>query len=126
MLTVRQPSVIPNASDGLSEDGSYFSRVYICHVNLVGHGANATLVAQIIATFRGPNELGISYLSGFNNRYLVALQQPQLQDDIVNILVLDYSQTLGCLDYPSIDSHILPVEDGPWVRTLSRCDSLLI
>jgi hypothetical protein len=122
---VCQPSVIPNASDGLSEDGLYFSWVYICHVNLVGHGTSATLVTQIIATFRGPNELGISYLSGFNNRFLVALR-PSLQGDTVNILVFDYSQALGCLDHPPLNTHTFPLEDGLWVRTLFKYGWLLI
>jgi hypothetical protein len=45
--------------------------VHIYHVDIVGHGASATLVAKSIGTFRGSKETGIQMLYALNARRFI-------------------------------------------------------
>jgi hypothetical protein len=106
--------------DRLSEDGVLqSSRVQIYHVNLIGHGAGATLVAQIIATFRTPKKSALLSCT-FNDRYFVQGHDAEMK-------VYDYRQVLGYLDYRLIECHTFPLGGCPMVRaSVNMFCSLLI
>lgn len=117
LIAVRDFYVMSNETDSLSENDLLFFWVYIYRVNLIGHGASATLVAQIIATFRTPTEETMRRpLCTFNSRYFIrGLTSGQ------KLEVFDYKQALGCFDSPLIESHTVRLEGFPQVRTFSKC-----
>lgn len=87
--------------------------MYIYQVNLIGHGASATLMAQIIATFRKTKSIFSHDLSG---HYVVSESMaPGLE-------ILDYRQALGCFDYPLIESHTHTFKYSPVVCASSIHD----
>ncbi|XP_006463778.1 hypothetical protein AGABI2DRAFT_120584 [Agaricus bisporus var. bisporus H97] len=87
--------------------------VYICQVNLTGHGASATLVAQIIATFRNPQQIDSKFVSdAVNDRYFVQERGHELSTT-PQLEIFDYRQALERFDYPLMEYHIHPLENYP-------------
>ncbi|XP_006462425.1 hypothetical protein AGABI2DRAFT_119282 [Agaricus bisporus var. bisporus H97] len=87
-----------------------FTYAYIYQVDLIGHGASATLVAQIIATFRC-RERDTGFTHAFNNRYFAQGRGDYLLTEPA-VEIFDYRQALGCFNYPTLmDSHTLPLSE---------------
>ncbi|KAF7760893.1 hypothetical protein Agabi119p4_10302 [Agaricus bisporus var. burnettii] len=81
------------------------SRTYICQVDLVGHGANATLVASNIAILRNAQLHMWPLGTALNDRYLVQVWYGIDVSITIRTGVYDYRQALGCLDYPMTQSN---------------------
>ncbi|KAF7767946.1 hypothetical protein Agabi119p4_7189 [Agaricus bisporus var. burnettii] len=70
----------------------------------------ATLVAQIIATFRC-RERDTGFTHAFNNRYFAQGRGDYLLTEPA-VEIFDYRQALGCFNYPTLmDSHTLPLSE---------------
>ncbi|EKM79131.1 hypothetical protein AGABI1DRAFT_128294 [Agaricus bisporus var. burnettii JB137-S8] len=86
--------------------------VTIHQVKLIGHGANATLTGQIIATFRCPKARKPRYLIAFNDRYFIQGRGYQSLITDGGLEIFEYRQALGCSRYPKLmDSHTLPFSE---------------